>query len=173
MNLTPINRLLNQWARSIEGQTIARWLADETDRTAHESIYNRSKDQSNQQERQIDGAAGGVDQTCQTSNRTLRPVAHRSLPIVHRPSPIAHRVNHIQLKTRQQQHCTHSRSNKEETVIIASARRRLYYCCWWGSNNHGSTHQMKQLTWRRDGFEVGWWRNVKLMWCQKINSRHI
>jgi hypothetical protein len=43
MNLTPINWLLNQWMRTIEGQTIAKRLADEINVTAHESIYNRNR----------------------------------------------------------------------------------------------------------------------------------
>jgi hypothetical protein len=37
-------------------------LADEIDQMAHESIYNRSKGQSNRQKRQIDGTPGGVDE---------------------------------------------------------------------------------------------------------------
>lgn len=56
-----ITRLLDRWARSIEGQKTAKRLADETNRTVYESIYNRSKGRCNKQKRQIDGVPCGVD----------------------------------------------------------------------------------------------------------------
>lgn len=56
-----ITRLLDRWARSIEGQKTAKRLADETNRTVYESIYNRSKGRCNKQKRQIDGVLCGVD----------------------------------------------------------------------------------------------------------------